>query len=100
MDLVREYFDRPIIIHVCYRSREYNKLVGGAKSSAHLAINPGEAAVDFHVSGISCDDSREKIIQDKKLEGWGFRMEKLPGSNWIHLDSRKPAEGRPRYFLP
>jgi uncharacterized protein YcbK (DUF882 family) len=98
IDLVREYFASSMIVHVCYRPKEYNELVGGAKNSAHLALLPGEAAIDFHVSGMACDDAREKIMKDNKLEDWKLRMEKMPGSNWVHLDSRKPTLSR--YFIP
>ena len=96
MDLVREYFGAPVIVHVAYRPEEYNKLVGGAHNSSHVA----GMACDFHVQGVSCDDARARILQDNKLEEWGMRMEDLPGSGWVHLDIRQPAPGRPRFFKP
>lgn len=96
MDLVREYFGSPIVVHVAYRPEEYNKLIGGAKNSSHVA----GMACDFHVKGVSCDEARERIIKDNKLEEWGMRMEDLPGSNWVHLDIRQPAPGRSRFFKP
>lgn len=93
MDLVREYFNSPIIVHVAFRTPEYNKLVKGAKNSTHLY----GMACDFHIKGITCDAARARIIKDNKLEEWGMRMEKLPGSNWVHLDYRAPGPSG-RYF--
>lgn len=93
MDLVREYFGAPIIVHVAFRTPEYNKLVKGAKNSTHLY----GMACDFHIKGYTCDAARARIIKDNRLEEWGMRMEKLPGSNWIHLDYRAPGPSG-RYF--
>jgi hypothetical protein len=100
MDLVRDFFAAPIFVHVAYRPKAYNHLVGGAENSTHIAQLPGEAAVDFHVQGVSCDQARERILKDGKLEEWKLRMEKNPGSDWVHLDCRVPAPGHARYFVP
>jgi uncharacterized protein YcbK (DUF882 family) len=110
MDAVREYFGRPINVHVCWRPPAYNKLVGGAKKSAHLAMvdyagNPLapeaiEAAIDFDVEGLSCDEARQMILDDDMLETWGLRMENNPGSSWVHLDCREPLPGHSRFFSP
>jgi len=94
MDLVREHFNAPIVVHVAHRPAEYNKLVKGAKNSAHLY----GMAVDFHVKGLTCEAVRKTLIP--KLEELGMRMEDLPGSNWVHLDTRAPATKRPRFFKP
>lgn len=94
MDLVREYFNAPVAVHVAYRPDEYNRLVGGAKNSSHLY----GMACDFHVSGVSCDEVRARILKDNKLEEWGMRMEDLPGSKWVHLDIRAPSPSR--FFKP
>lgn len=96
MDLVREWVNSPIIVHVTYRPLEYNKLIGGAANSAHVY----GMACDFNVANILCDAVRDMIVQHNKLEEWGMRMEKLPGSNWVHLDTREPLPGHNRYFVP
>lgn len=94
MDWVRGYFNKPVIVHVAFRSYSYNKLVGGAPSSAHLK----GMAVDFHVAGIDCDAARTAIVP--KLEEWGMRCEDLPGSSWIHLDTKQVGVGAQRFFKP
>ena len=97
MDLVREYFNAPIMVHVTYRPEEYNKLVKGAKNSAHKF----GMACDFHVSKMACKDAIQKMLDDKKLEEWGMRCENN-GDNptWIHLDIRDVPPGGNRYFKP
>lgn len=100
MDLVREYFGQSVHVHVTWRPAKYNAEIGGAKNSAHCAAANMDAAMDFHVDGLDCDQARSKILQDNKLEEWGMRMEDLPGSSWVHLDSREPLPGHPRFFKP
>lgn len=94
LDIIRDYFDSPILIHCAYRSPEYNKLVGGASKSAHLLGK----AVDFHVIGVSCDEARKMIIKDGLLDSMELRMEDLPGSSWVHIDTMSPSSTR--FFKP
>lgn len=111
MDAVRTYFGKPIHVHVCWRPVKYNAQIGGAKNSAHIAgvnaqglpLKPGEmeAAIDFDVEGISCDNAKAMILKDNKLEEWGMRMENNGhGASWVHLDTRQPLPGHARYFVP
>lgn len=94
LDKVRELFNKPVIVHVAYRPAPYNALVKGAKRSAHIF----GLAVDFHVAGISCDEARR--ILASKLEEFKIRMEDLPGSSWVHIDTRVVYRGCPRLFKP
>ena len=96
MDTIREYFNSPIHVHVAYRPLAYNALVGGAKNSAHIA----GLAVDFDIAGVSCDDARQRILDARLLDSLGLRMEKNPGSSWVHLDAREILPGGNRYFQP
>jgi uncharacterized protein YcbK (DUF882 family) len=96
MDQVRDYFNAPINVHVAFRPPEYNKFIGGAPDSAHMY----GMACDFDVKGLDCDSARDKIINAGLLASLSMRMEKRPGSNWIHLDFRAVPEGGNRYFLP
>lgn len=82
LDIMRNFFDKPINIHVMFRPPEYNKLIGGAKNSSHCLGK----AVDFDIIGLDCDTVRKMIMDANKLEEWKMRMEDLPGSPWIHLD--------------
>lgn len=103
-------------IHVAFRNSRYNKLVGGTIGSAHIArvikmpdgteIGNGRhlvAAVDFDVRIYpeksiedNCDIARSLL--EPKLELLEMRMEKNPGSSWIHLDSQLVKSER--YFVP
>ena len=94
LDSIREFFNKPIHVHVAFRPKAYNAQIGGAKNSAHLSGR----AVDFHVQGIECDEARKMILDANMLEKLGLRMECLPGSAWIHLDTAEPKPNR--YFKP
>lgn len=95
MDKLRDFFGKPIIVHVAYRPAEYNRLVGGARGSSHMS----GMACDFHVAGLSCDEVRDQILKAGLLDTLQLRMENLPGSNWVHLDTRKPGPSG-RFFKP
>lgn len=60
---------------------DYNALCGGAKASRHIFGD----ATDYHSVGMSCDDARARL--EPRLEEFGMRMEKAPGTNWVHNDS-------------
>ena len=88
MDRVRDHYGRPIIIHCWLRTPAYNKLIGGARGSAHME----GAAVDFHVQGVDPFKVQQELSKNKQL--WPFRGEVgTPG--WVHLDLK---EGR--WFSP
>lgn len=97
MDLVREYFDKPINVHVTYRPEDYNNQVHGAQHSQHKI----GLAMDFDVKDLTCKDAIASILADNKLEEWSMRMENN-GSDptWIHLDLKEVIEGHSRYFIP
>jgi Peptidase M15 len=106
MDKVREYLGKPIKVHVWIRptavncpssthnGEDYNARIGGAKHSAHISGR----AVDWSVPGKSCDEVRNKLIS--KLQELGLRMEDLPGSSWVHLDTAPPGPSGHRFFVP
>lgn len=92
LDLIRLVFGKSITVHCAYRPDKYNTLVKGAKNSAHKY---GQA-VDFDVYSFDCDEVRE--VLKPKLEELQLRMEDLPKSNWVHIDTRAPINSR--FFRP
>jgi len=80
LQLVRNFYNRKIIITSGWRPELYNELIKGSHNSRHMT---GEA-VDFYVDGMSCDQVRKDL--QPKLEEWKIRMEDLPRSSWVHLD--------------
>ena len=51
LTLVREKFEKPVIITSSYRTPEYNKAIGGSEHSHHLYTNNGSAA-DIQIKGV------------------------------------------------
>jgi hypothetical protein len=111
MDPVRDDYGE-ILAHCCLRPPAYNRLpeVAGAPNSAHQALvdhlgvplQPTDmvAAMDFNVvgfeGGTGCDQIRAKLAPE--LSTRGLRMERRPGSAWIHLDCAPVISNA--YFLP
>jgi hypothetical protein len=102
MDVVREFVGSPINVHCWirpvlnnpaspYHGQDYNAHVGGAHNSAHKYGK----AVDWDC-GRDCDAVRADL--EPKLEEWDLRMERMPGGNWVHLDTNLPNPNR--YFNP
>jgi len=97
MDQIRHFLRYQIIVHCAFRTKKYNKEVGGATRSPHLEGK----AVDFSVRGMNCDDVRSTILRYGILEKLDLRMENNPqGSPWVHIDTRDPGPKGKRYFLP
>ena len=82
----------PLRITSWYRPGAYNIEIGGARNSYHTK----GLAVDFQPLGMDCDDARKEL--EPILEKLEIRMEKKPGSNWVHIDLGKV--GYSRYFIP
>ena len=111
MDPVREWIGAPLHVHCCWRPLIYNKLIGGAGHSTHMALvdyqgKPLEdeekiAAIDFDAEGYEgsegCDKLRRMLLPH--LEEWNLRMEDRPKSNWIHLDSSPPIPPLFHHFV-
>jgi uncharacterized protein YcbK (DUF882 family) len=110
LDKVREYFGKPITVHVCFRSMQYHldlykrinaKRVAQGLPEQHVPMASAHLfgmAVDFHIKDITCDDAKAKIMKDKMLEIWSMRMEDNGlNSTWVHLDIRATGPSG-RYF--
>ena len=102
LDILRTKIEEPIYINSTYRDPDYNKSVGGAKSSLHLLFN----AIDFSVKRDSVASKMKAIssiygtLKDFDAKGYvypGFGFQKsvmglglyIRGSgSFIHLDTR------------
>lgn len=78
LDNLRELVGEPLIINSSYRSRLYNKAVGGSENSLHLKGK----AVD-----IRCNNGtlRAKIIKNALNLGLSCGVY----NSWVHVDGRR-----------
>lgn len=89
LQVVRDFYGKPVRIKSGYRTAEHNKAVGGATNSQHLTAS----AADFVVEGVSPAQVRET------LEGL-IRIGAIPDGGigsyltWTHLDSGSPRRWR------
>lgn len=95
MDLIRNHFNRPIKVTSWYRPLEYNKLIGGARKSAHIE----GLACDFIVSGLQSSVVRSELKD--YLKKYDIRMEKL-NTPHVHIDLKTTANmsDERRFFMP
>ena len=81
LQIIRNYFNRPVVINSGYRNEDWNRKVGGSPNSQHMK---GKAA-DIYVSGKSPKEVAEFA---KKI---GFRGVGLYDT-FVHVDTRdKPS---------
>lgn len=81
LDKVREHFNRAVIVTSWLRPERYNKMIGGAKNSAHIE----GLATDFVVDGLSCQDVIKKLVVNPDI--YDGRLE-LDTTTWVHCDLR------------
>ena len=85
LQVIRDYWNAPIIITSGYRCQKLNKLVGGASNSDHLY----GAAVDIHTKENSKSKNKELfnlILSLVKLKKVSFRqIINEYDYNWIHV---------------
>lgn len=80
LDNVRDFFGRPINVHVWLRPPTYNALVKGAPQSAHLF----GLATDFDIIGLDCEEVKT-TLQQKGASLYPGRGE-INSKGWVHLD--------------
>ena len=83
LQVIRDYFGKPIKINSGYRSPEHNRSIGGAKNSQHVK---GRAA-DIVITGVPPKQlaaELEKLIAAKKIKQGGIGI--YP--NFLHYDIR------------
>lgn len=109
MDKIRRHLDFPIVVHSWFRPELYNKKIGGALKSAHMARLEKNhiqiAACDFHpfITGdtqVACSYYAKQMIENY-LSEWDIRMENNGDfSGWVHIDTKPPGHTGNRYFKP
>lgn len=84
LELIRQVFDKPVIITSGYRSPEHNKKVGGAPNSKHIQ----GIAADIVVKGV--EPSSVYDLLDKTFPNYyGLGLyERDYTTGWVHVDVR------------
>jgi len=81
LQALRDVLEKPVRLVSGYRSKSYNKKIGGAKNSQHLYGN----AADIKVSGIHPAD----VAKAAELVGFrGIGIYTHNGNNFTHVDLR------------
>ena len=82
LDKLRSHLGKPVLILSAYRSPSYNRAVGGATHSRHLAFD----AVDFWVPGVAPSDVSRVLMDWRNAGQFKGGIGTYPG--FVHLDSR------------
>jgi len=85
LQIIRDHFQRPIVIISGYRSPERNKAVGGADKSQHIEAK----AADIKIAGIPTEEIYnriDKLISQGKIKQGG--LGKYVKSGFVHYDVR------------
>jgi hypothetical protein len=85
LQIIRDHFQRPIVIISGYRSPERNAAVGGADKSQHLEAK----AADIKIAGIPTEEIYnriDKLISQGKIKQGG--LGKYIKSGFVHYDVR------------
>lgn len=85
---LRNRLARPMVIHSAYRSGSYNKRVGGAAGSMHLAAR----AYDVSMKGHDPHDF-ERLARACGFTGFGF----YPEQGFMHIDTGPAREWGDRW---
>lgn len=74
---VSSHFDKPVVVHSGFRSRYYNRRIGGKKESMHIQCK----AADFYVPGVSGRKLYNFVRNLPERGGAGYYC-----GNSIHVD--------------
>jgi len=90
-DIVREHFNKPLIVSSFYRSLGLNKAVGGAKASQHMK---GQAidiqGTGFVTNKMIFDYIKDELNFDQLI--WEFGDDKNPA--WVHVSYNSKNNNR------
>ena len=91
LQLLRNFFNKPINVNSWYRTPEYNKLVSESEFSLHLV---GKAA-DIYIKGMTAKELYNAILIRRErdpvvggIKGLAYNKKK----NFVHLDIRYGKE--------
>ncbi len=85
LQVIRDHFQKPIIIISGYRSPARNEVVGGAKKSQHMEAK----AADIKIAGIPTEEVYnriDKLMNQGKIKTGGLGF--YPSQNFVHYDIR------------
>ena len=85
LQIIRDHFQKPIVIISGYRSPERNAAVGGADKSQHLEAK----AADIKIAGVPTEEIYnriDKLISQGKIKQGG--LGKYIKSGFVHYDVR------------
>ncbi len=88
LQILRDHFKKPIIVHSGHRCEEYNRTIPGSKKTSQHIV--GKAA-DIHIEGVDPRDIARAASEIKSFKNGGIGC-----YSWgVHLDIRKQNLGRP-----
>ncbi len=85
LQVIRDHFQKPIVIISGYRSPARNEVVGGAKKSQHMEAK----AADIKIAGISTEEIYnriDKLMNQGKIKTGGLGF--YPSQGFVHYDIR------------
>lgn len=83
LEIIRTYLGQPIIINSAYRTKEYNKKVGGAVASQHLTASAVDIVVKGHTPHYVFTSIRSLMRQGMIIGGCVILYK-----NFVHYDIR------------
>lgn len=85
LQIIRDHFQKPIVIISGYRSPARNEAVGGAKASQHMEAK----AADIKIAGVPTEEIYhriDKLMAQGKIKVGGLGL--YPSQGFVHYDIR------------
>jgi uncharacterized protein YcbK (DUF882 family) len=83
LQVLRDDVDQPVFVISGYRTKKYNKAVGGAPESKHLKAEAGDITIKS-MTPQQVYDRIEKLIAARKMKQGGLGLY----AGWVHYDVR------------